>query len=340
MSVNTLAPTSNANSAPVTAIVSRRTSFSRAKLSIRPARAKANRVTPPVAAASTAYRYPSVTAASSPTMNSSVIAAVSQSRRLGARPAGVGEMPVRALRLQVTSAHSRSSTAAGANAPRKTSWVLMIRTALCVTLTASVWARIIASLRRMSTSDGGITTPKVLATATNAAPRPVGTLFASSRGSTVRVSIATPAPTDPFSGASTTLNPNPANAAPAPVRARARSPTRSRMLASGKRLSKAPISTYNGIACSRSFSSNPSRREGSAMSSGQVNAPAARPITQDAAATPISMIHVGNPVVTISSATAASIQTPAVSISPGRGGETRRWWPGGGRAAQALPLPL
>ena len=48
------------------------------------------------------------------------------------------------------------------------SWVLMTRSSRPVALTASVWADSIASPSRISTSDGGTTTPSVLATATGA----------------------------------------------------------------------------------------------------------------------------------------------------------------------------
>ena len=48
------------------------------------------------------------------------------------------------------------------------SWVLMTRSFRPVAVTAMVWADNIASLRRMSTSDGGTRTPSVLATATSA----------------------------------------------------------------------------------------------------------------------------------------------------------------------------
>ena len=83
----------------------------------------------------------------------------------------------------------------------------MIRTACPVKFVASVCARSIASPSRISTSDGGTTTPSVLATPTSAAPRATGTPAADSRGATVRVSIATLAPTEPFIGASSTDKP-------------------------------------------------------------------------------------------------------------------------------------
>ena len=66
------------------------------------------------------------------------------------------------------------------------SWVLTIRTIALVTLVASVWARIMASPSRISTSEGGITTPKVLATQTNAVLSAAGTPRASSLGATLR----------------------------------------------------------------------------------------------------------------------------------------------------------
>jgi hypothetical protein len=56
----------------------------------------------------------------------------------------------------------------GTSAPRKMSWVLTMRTIALVTLAASVWARIMASPSRISTSEGGITTPSVEATQTSA----------------------------------------------------------------------------------------------------------------------------------------------------------------------------
>jgi len=112
--------------------------------------------------------------------------------------------------------------------------VLTIRIAACVTFTASVCARIIASPRRMSTSDGGITTPSVLATHTSAAPRSRGAPLASSLGWTVRPSISALAPTEPFIGASNAARARPASGAAAPVGRSALDRTRNSVPASGR----------------------------------------------------------------------------------------------------------
>ena len=183
-----------------------------------------------------------------------------------------------------------------------------------VTLTASVCARSIASPSRISTSEGGITTPMVLAMQVSAALRSSGMPAASSFGCTARDSIATLAPTEPFIGASNTPRLSPASGMPAPVRAKARLATRNRISANGSRFSMAPMNTYSGKACSKSCSSRPRRRAGIAVSSGRVNAPMARPPSENASATPISSIHAGRPVAIIRIATQASMNTPAVGI--------------------------
>ena len=188
-------------------------------------------------------------------------------------------------------------------------------------LTASVCARSMASPSRISTSEGGITTPSVLDMHTSAALRSAAMPDASRRGCNVRASIATPAPTEPFIGARITPRPSPASGVPQPVHLKARAPVRSNISASGRRFSSAPIKIYSGSACKRSFSSSPSRRLGIALNNGSVKIPTLTPTTANNSATPINNTHAGNPVVTIIAATTTSIHTPAVSINvpPARG---------------------
>ena len=190
----------------------------------------------------------------------------------------------------------------------------MMRTDSCVRLVASVCARIIASPRRISTSDGGMTTPSVLATHTSAALSSSLTPDASRRGCTVRESMATLAPTAPFIGASRTPSPRPVSNGPAPVPASARLPVRKRISASGRRLSSVPISTYRGSACRMSCSSRPKRRDGIAVSSGKANTPAIMPPPANASATPSRTCHAGSPVAMSSAPTATSIAMPMVSL--------------------------
>ena len=246
-------------------------------------------------------------------MKSAVTIAVVHSPAEGDGCSGGAAVPPRPVH-HATSAQHAVRHAAGISAPVKRSCVLMMRTASCVRFAASVWARIIASPSRISTSDGGITTPSVLATQTSAAPRAGASPLASRRGCTVRASIETLAPTDPFIGAASTPRLKPASEAPAPVRASAWLPTRISVRASGRWLSNAPISTYSGSACSRSCSSRPSTRAGIAVSNGHVKVPVARPSNANNIATPMSRIHAGSPVATSSPATAASMATPTASI--------------------------
>ena len=128
------------------------------------------------------------------------------------------------------------------------SWVLTMRTIALVTLVASVWARIMASPSRISTSDGGITTPSVLATQTSAVLSAAGTPRWASLGATLRDSMATLAPTEPFIGASSAPRPRVASAGaaadrPPPPRPPSATPQRNSRSASGRRLSSEPIST-------------------------------------------------------------------------------------------------
>ena len=146
-------------------------------------------------------------------------------------------------RNQATSRQSARKIAAGTNAPRKMSWVLTMRTISLVTLAASVWARIMASPSRIRTSDGGITTPSVLATQTSAVLSAAGMPRCASLGATLRDNMATLAPTEPFIGASSAPSPRVAIAgAPPPWRPSA-TPQRNRRSASGRRLSSAPMKT-------------------------------------------------------------------------------------------------
>jgi hypothetical protein len=123
------------------------------------------------------------------------------------------------------------------------SWVLTMRTIALVTLVASVWARIMASPSRISTSDGGITTPRVLATQTRAVLSAAGTPRASSLGATLRESMATLAPTEPFIGASSAPRPSVASAGAALDLPPSATPHRNSRSAKGRRLSSEPIST-------------------------------------------------------------------------------------------------
>ncbi len=78
----------------------------------------------------------------------------------------------------------------------------MTRSLRPVAVTAKVCAVSIASLSRMSTSDGGTSTPSVEATATMASRVAAGTPSAVSRGDTTRERPSTLAPTEPFIGPS------------------------------------------------------------------------------------------------------------------------------------------
>ena len=123
------------------------------------------------------------------------------------------------------------------------SWVLTMRAKLPVAWAASVWARIMASPSRIRTSEGGITTPKVLATQTKAVLSAAGTSRAASLGATLRASIATLAPTEPFIGASSAPSPSVAMAGAPPERAPSTTPQRNSRSASGRRFSSAPMKT-------------------------------------------------------------------------------------------------
>ena len=82
------------------------------------------------------------------------------------------------------------------------SCVLTTRSFRPVAVTAMVWADSMASLRRMSTNDGGTNTPSVLATATIAWRLGAGMPSAARRGATTRDRPSTLAPTEPFIGPS------------------------------------------------------------------------------------------------------------------------------------------
>ena len=105
--------------------------------------------------------------------------------------------------------HSTRNSPAGTSAPWKTSCVLMTRSLRPVAVTAMVCAPSIASPSRISTSEGGITTPSVAATATSAARVGSGTPCFSSRGATTRERPSTLAPTEPFIGPSSAPSPMP-----------------------------------------------------------------------------------------------------------------------------------
>ena len=136
-----------------------------------------------------------------------------------------------------------SSNKAGTKAPRKTFWVLTIWVLACVIVSASVCARISASPSRISTGDGGTTTPSVLATHTRATAGAAGVPAVRSGGKTARVSIATLPPTDPFMGPSKAPSPKAAVRGAAGLAGNAAVNARNNVDASGKRVSRAPIST-------------------------------------------------------------------------------------------------
>ena len=169
------------------------------------------------------------------------MAAVNHSAACG-RSAGP-RAGVRRPSSQATIRQSTRNIAAGTSAPRKMSWVLTMRTISLVTLVASVWARIMASPSRISTSDGGMTTPSVLATQTSAVLSAAGTPRAASLGATLRESMATLAPTEPFIGASSAPSPRVASAGALLLRRPSATPQRNSRSASGRRLSSAPMKT-------------------------------------------------------------------------------------------------
>ena len=78
----------------------------------------------------------------------------------------------------------------------------MTRSLRPVAVTAVVCADSIASPSRMSTSDGGTSTPSVAATAITASRVAAGTPCAVNRGATTRDKPSTLAPTEPFIGPS------------------------------------------------------------------------------------------------------------------------------------------
>ncbi len=127
--------------------------------------------------------------------------------------------------------------------PWKMSCVLITRVMIPVALMASVCARIMASASRIRTRDGGTTTPRVLATQTIARLRAGATPRCRSRGCTMRDSVATLAPTEPFIGARMAPSPIADSSGADAVRASIAVPVRNRMSASGRRLSSAPMKT-------------------------------------------------------------------------------------------------
>ena len=213
-----------------------------------------------------------------------------------------------------TTAHSTSRIAAGTSAPTNTSCVLMMRTDSCVRLVASVCARIIASPSRISTSDGGITTPIVLATHTSAAPRSGGTPDASSRGLTVRDSIATLAPTDPFIGASSTPRPSPgerrSGARPRQCAAAgAKQYLRERQMIEQRAHQHVQRQRLQDVLLEQSQQPRGHRRQQRQREGAGDDA-----ARRESSATPIRTIHAGSPVAMSSTATATSMPMPAVSI--------------------------
>jgi len=106
---------------------------------------------------------------------------------------------------------------------------------------AWVCARVIASPSCSSTSDGGMTTPSVLATQSVAVVSARPTPRAASAGATRRDSMLRLAPTEPFIGASSAPTPSADSDAAAPLRPNRRSPARCSSVASGNRLRRAPM---------------------------------------------------------------------------------------------------
>ena len=150
---------------------------------------------------------------------------------------------LRLAKIQPAARLSDRNSAAGTMAPRSTSWVLITRSARPVALTASVWADSMASPRRIRTSEGGTTTPSVLATAIVAWRSGAGRPAARRLGSTARPSARTLAPTDPLMGPSSAPNPRPATTG-APGRfGSSQSSVRNTAGATLMRLSSTPMST-------------------------------------------------------------------------------------------------
>ena len=127
---------------------------------------------------------------------------------------------------QESARQSTRNSAAGTSAPWNTSWVLITRSLRPVEVTAMVWAESMASPSRISTSDGGITTPSVLATATAANCVGLGTPLSASRGATTRASASTLAPTEPFIGPSSAPSAMPETSGAAGRRGSSESPAR------------------------------------------------------------------------------------------------------------------
>ena len=105
-------------------------------------------------------------------MSAVAAAAVIQSEREQRSAAGRFEAPRPCQAVIAT--QSARKIAAGMSAAWKTSCVFTIRALDATRCEASVCARIIASPSRISTSEGGTTTPSVLATHTSATLRSSG----------------------------------------------------------------------------------------------------------------------------------------------------------------------
>ena len=177
----------------------------------------------------------------------------------------------------VIATQTARNNAAGIKAPRIRSWVLMTRSVRPVAVIAIECAPRRASPSRISTSDGGTTTPKVAATAIEASRVAGGTPASRRRGATVLASASTDAPTDPFIGPSSAPSAMPATDGAAGDLGSRAAAERNNAPATGSRLSSAPISKYSGSACRTSLSKRPINRDGSARSRSMVNRPDANP---------------------------------------------------------------
>ena len=312
-----LAPTSSANSAPLKASVSASTLRNPPQLRARVASATVISSTPPVAAASTAKSWPVNTPPNSSRITlDTTINIASCACLTGAT--GTFLWFFRPCQ-PASSAHSSKTDRAGSRAALKTSRVLMMRCAPSTKpgrLLASRCARSMASPSKISTSDGGTTTPMVAATLISAVARAASSW--PRRGATRRDSRAELDATEPFIGAISAPTPRAASASRAPVRRNRWDSDENIASATVRRCSSTPTSTYSGRACSKSCSSRPTMRAGNTASTFKSITPAARPSAANRLAVPMSKAHTGRPVATISTPRASSIHRPVVPAMPDR----------------------
>jgi len=292
---------------PVSDIVSRSTACQAGRSSC--VAACSTSISAPQAAASTAYSRPTATAPSSPAITATTRPVTRASRGCHCASAVRGRWRARQPTI---ASESASTSAPGTRAARITSCVLTMRTAAWLAFTASVWARIMASPSSSSTSEGGTTTPSVPATHSVAAAAAGGVPLAARRGAMLRESMCRLAPTEPFIGASSapTASADISGAAPKPRSSDC--PPRCICAASGRRFRSAPTSAYSGSACSRSFSSRPTRRGVSAPSRPRSKAPLSTPPAANSAATASSTAYTGRPLKTMPASAQASIARPVI----------------------------